>query len=148
MSLINILSNFFRNKYTFASAPAIIQNPKGEILLAKRKENCAFYPSMWELPGGMTEYNERIEDAVKREVKEEMGVDVKIIKRGKGIYEHLPNKECPFHIIEISYYARIVKGTPEAKDETQEVKWFKPKIIGKMKLAYEHKKILKGEGLI
>lgn len=143
-----MLSNFFRNKYTFASAPAIILNFRGEILLAKRKANCVFYPSLWGLPGGMTEYDEKIEDAVIREVKEEIGVKIKIIKRARGIYEHLPNKECPFHMIDIPYYAKIVKGTPEAKDETQEVKWFKPKAIGKMKLAYEHKKVLKGEGLI
>lgn len=148
MNMIRIMSKFVRNKYTFASAPAIIRNSQGEILLAKRKDNCVFYPSLWGLPGGMTEYDEKIEDSVKREVGEETGVKIKIIKRGRGIYEHLPTKECPFHIIEIPYYAKIINGTPEAKDETQEVKWFKPKVIGKMKLAYEHKKVLRGEGLI
>ena len=33
--------------------------------------------------------------------------------------------------------------TPKPKDETQEVKWFKPQELKKMKLAYTHNEILK-----
>lgn len=34
----------------------------------------------WETPGGRVEFGERIEDALKREIKEEVGVDIKINK--------------------------------------------------------------------
>ena len=148
MTIINSLLKHFRNQYVIAGVPVIIQNSKKEILLGKRANNQIFYPSMWGLPGGMIEYGEPIEDTVKREVREEMGVEVRIIKRAKGIYEHFPNKDCNFHMIDIPYYAKIIKGIPKPEDETSKVRWFKPSELEKMKLAYTHKQVLKGEGII
>jgi|SRR3989338_1445443 len=146
MGILNFLVRYFRNRYVMAGAPAIIVNDKGEILLGKRSAHVV-YPLFWSLPGGIIEHGESIEDAIKREVKEELGVDVVKLKRGKGIYENFPNKERGFHTIDIPYYCKI-KGTPTAKDETLEVRWFKGKEIKDMKLAYTHKEILEGEGLI
>lgn len=148
MNLLQIASKFIRNKLAFVGVPVIITNSKGEILLGKRKENHIIYPSFWGLPGGMVEYDELIEDTAKREIKEELGVEIKILKRTKKIYENLPNKNCNFHTIDIPFYAKIIKGSPKPKDETSEVKWFKSSEIKKMKLAYSQKKILEDEGLI
>jgi hypothetical protein len=50
--------------------------------------------------------------------------------------------------VDIPFYGKIIKGIPKAKDETKEIKWFKLSEIKNMKLAYSHKEILKGEGLI
>ena len=62
--------------------------------------------------------------------------------------EDFPKKECRLHLIDIPVYASIIDGIPKPKDETQKVKWFKSNEIKKMKLAYNHNEILKGEGLI
>lgn len=147
-SLIKLFSNFIKHKYVYVGIPVIIQNSKKEILLEKRNRKVLSYPDTWGLPGGMPNYNEKLADAAKREVKEELGVDVEIIKKAKNTYESFPTKECKFHNVDIPYYAMIINGIPEPKDETQEVKWFKPSEIRNMKLAYSHKEILKGEGLI
>lgn len=79
-----------------------------------------------------------------------MGIDIKITKQSKNFYETLPNKKSPIHSLNIAFYAKITKDSPKPKpkDETQEIKWFKPSEIKKMKLAYNHKEILKKEGLI
>ena len=37
-------------------------------------------PGTWETPGGRVEFGERIEDALKREIKEEVGIEIKINK--------------------------------------------------------------------
>jgi 8-oxo-dGTP diphosphatase len=147
-SIIKLASNFVKQKFVYAGVPVIIQNSKKEILLGKRGKKVLSYPGIWGLPGGMLDYEEKLIDAVRREVKEELGIDVKIIRRAKNIYENPPTKECKFHMIDIPYYAKIVNGIPKPKDETSEVKWFKPSEIRDMKLAYGHKNILKGEGLI
>jgi ADP-ribose pyrophosphatase YjhB (NUDIX family) len=148
-SIIKIASNFVKQKFVYAGVPVIIQNSKKEILLEKRNRKVLSYPDVWCLPGGMIDYGEKLVDTAKREVKEELGIDVKIIRRAKNVYENPPTKECKFHMIDIPYYAKIMKNdTPKPKDETSEVKWFKPLEIRKMKLAYDHKEILKGEGLI
>jgi 8-oxo-dGTP diphosphatase len=147
-SIIKICSRFIKQKLVYAGVPVIIQNSKKEILLGKRSKTNPSYSSFWGLPGGMIDYGEKIETTVGREVKEEMGVDIKIIRRSSNIYENIPNSNCKFHSIDIPYYAKIIKGVPKPKDETSEIKWFKPSEIKKMKLAYDHNKILKDEGIV
>jgi mutator protein MutT len=63
------------NKRVTPGVPAIIRNSKGEILLGKRDKNSLTYPDYWGLPGGLIEYGETVEQAIKRELKEELGVD-------------------------------------------------------------------------
>ena len=48
-----------------------------EYLAVKRK---AIEEGTWETPGGRVEFGERIEDALKREIKEEVGIKIKINK--------------------------------------------------------------------
>ncbi|MFZ1970621.1 MAG: NUDIX hydrolase [Candidatus Nanoarchaeia archaeon] len=134
------------NKKVIAGVPAIIRNSNGEILLGKRDKNMICYPDYWGLPGGIIETGETFEQTIKRELKEELGVESEPIKYGKASM-HMPMKECPLQSISIPIYCKI-KGIPEPKDETSEVKWFKPKEIRNMSLAYDHKKILKQEKLI
>lgn len=147
-SIIKIFSKLIKQKFVYVGVPVIIQNSKNEVLLGKRSANSLSYPSLWGLPGGMMDYGEDIETTVKREVKEELGVYVKIIKKSLNIYQNIPNKECKFHSVDIPHYAKIIKGIPKPKDETSEIKWFNPSEIKKMKLAYNHNKILKGEGIV
>ncbi len=134
------------NKRIIPGVPAIIKNSRGEILLGKRGKNLLTYPGYWGLPGGLIEYGETIKQAIKRELKEELGVDSEFIKYGM-LYEALPAKRFHFHYLNIPAYCRL-KGKPKPGDETSEIRWFKPKEIKKMKLAYKHKEILKQEGLI
>ena len=145
--LINYALKFFKQKHVIAGVPVIIQNSKKEILLGKRA-NQFFYPNIWGLPGGLIEVGEPLKEAAKREIKEELGINIKIIRKSNNIYEDFPKKECNLHLLSIPFYAKITKGKPEPKDETTEVKWFKPPKIKKLKLAYNHTEILKGEGLI
>ncbi len=60
-----------------ASGPVIIENNK--VLLNKEKKEHG--SDMWMFPGGMVEdFDIPLEETCRREVKEEMGIDVKIIK--------------------------------------------------------------------
>ncbi len=145
-SLAKIM-RIFGKKLVLTGTPVIIENSKKEILLGKRSPKEIFYPSVWGLPGGMVEHKENFKDAAKREVNEELGVKIKIIKQLEN-YESSPNKNCPLHRMDVPFTAKITKGIPKPKDETTEVKWFKPAEIKKMKLAYTHKEILKKEGFI
>ncbi|MBU1252095.1 MAG: NUDIX hydrolase [Nanoarchaeota archaeon] len=141
-----IVSHLIKSKLVIVGIPAIIKNSRGEILLGKREKNAVYYPSTWGLPGGLMDRGESIDKAIRRELKEELGVSSNVIKHGK-IFNSLPTKECQIHSINIPVYCEI-KGAPKSEDETSEVKWFKPEEIKKMKLAYRHKEILKEEGII
>jgi 8-oxo-dGTP diphosphatase len=48
----------------------------GEVLLEQRPVGAAIYPDCWDIPGGHLEGDERPEDAMRREMLEELGVEV------------------------------------------------------------------------
>ena len=48
----------------------------GEVLLCHRSPTRAWYPDVWDLPGGHVEDGESTQDALRRELSEELGVDV------------------------------------------------------------------------
>jgi 8-oxo-dGTP diphosphatase len=134
------------NKRVVPGVPAIIRNDKGEILLGKRAKNMHLFPDYWGLPGGLIEYGETVEMAIKRELREEIGVESEVTHYGKPSMS-LPSKEFKFQDLSLPVYCKI-KGVPQAGDETSQVKWFAPSKIKRMKLAYDHKKILQEEGLL
>jgi 8-oxo-dGTP diphosphatase len=59
------------------SAAVLFVNPSGEVLLRLRDDRPNLpYPNQWDLVGGAVEHRETITEAVVREVKEEIGIDV------------------------------------------------------------------------
>jgi 8-oxo-dGTP diphosphatase len=59
------------------SAAVLFVNPVGEVLLRLRDDRPdLIYPNQWDLIGGAVERGETIGEAVVREVKEELGLDV------------------------------------------------------------------------
>ncbi len=56
-------------------AAAVIERPDGEFLLARRPEGKA-YSGYWEFPGGKIEAGESVEQALRRELEEELGITI------------------------------------------------------------------------
>lgn len=59
---------------------ALIINNKDQILLVKRADDDDFLPGSWELPGGGVEYGETAQEAIIREIKEECGIEIEVLK--------------------------------------------------------------------
>lgn len=55
----------------------VIKNPSGILLTYRQAES---YNNLWHLPGGTVYYNEGLEETVHRIAKEELGIEVKILK--------------------------------------------------------------------
>lgn len=60
-------------------AVAVIYNNKGKVLICKKPEGRGVFPGQWALPGGGIEENEKMEEALRREVWEEVGLKIKEI---------------------------------------------------------------------
>ncbi|MDZ4727360.1 MAG: NUDIX hydrolase [Leptospira sp.] len=93
---------------------AIIKNPKGKVLLVQQKKNGSGY---WLLPGGGIEFGESAEEALKRELKEELDLDVtktQFLLLNESID---PNKKR--HLIQLVFSAKVKDLVPKlnAKEE-------------------------------
>ncbi|MDR1054524.1 MAG: NUDIX domain-containing protein [Prevotellaceae bacterium] len=68
----NCKQRFFIN--ASAAVAALIENEKGELIFTRRKNDPA--KNMLDLPGGFIDLGETAEEAVRRELKEELNVDI------------------------------------------------------------------------
>lgn len=103
-------------------AGALILNEKNEILLMKRKKDPE--AGYWSIPGGRVDFLEQIEKTIKREIREELGVDSEIVSL-LGITDHIiPEKKT--HWVSPCYLMRITKGVPRnvEPDKHVQIKWF------------------------
>ena len=110
----------------------IIQNDKGEILLMKRPNTIPVDRTtvgMWGVPGGEVEFMEKIEDGVKREAIEELGVEIEIIKRIGHHDQILEKSKVHWHCN--SFLCKIKSGEPNIlePDKCEKLEWFDPKNI-------------------
>ena len=98
----------------------IVENDK--ILLIKRK-NASLFDGMWTNPGGKIEPGENIEDAVVREVFEEVGVKVRVIQK---ISDYFHYQEGELFGIYSGYKVEVVSGTPFIRepDKFSELDYF------------------------
>jgi ADP-ribose pyrophosphatase YjhB (NUDIX family) len=99
----------------------------GKILLSHRLADP--FKGMWDLPGGFMEEMESPENGVKRETREELGVEIEI-KKLIGVFGPT---QYPFggqegYNVDIYYQARIISGEPAAMtgSDVMEIKWFDP----------------------
>jgi 8-oxo-dGTP diphosphatase len=79
----------------------------------------------WSLPGGVVETGERLEEALRREVREETGLEVEIICLVE-IYERimLDGAGAPeYHYVLMDYLCRPIGGTLCAADDASKAEW-------------------------
>lgn len=62
--------------YIGVSVGVCLVNDKGEIFLAKRSQHVSNERGCWEKPGGKVDFGESLQDAIKREMKEEYGIEI------------------------------------------------------------------------
>lgn len=81
---------------------------KGRFLIVKRSENDDFLPNYWEFPGGGVEASETIENALIREIKEEICIDITHNKKELiGISEEFMNKDKTERYLQLNYKVEL-----------------------------------------
>ena len=124
------------NKPLIEVAAALIKK-NGKFLLCLRKPD-DHYGDLWEFPGGKIEAGETAQAAIVREMKEELGIDVRAVDLAGEFYD-----EDDALIIKVFLVCcDIVGGEPQALD-CQDWGFFSSQEIKKLALAPADKKICK-----
>ncbi|MFD1095851.1 NUDIX domain-containing protein [Salegentibacter chungangensis] len=109
-----------------------------KVLLIKRKNDP--FQDHWALPGGFIEDDEDLEDAAKRELKEETGVKVDVMEQVRAFGK--PGRDPRGRTISVAFLSRIFcEEELKPSDDAKEAKWFD--IDNLPDLAFDHEEIIK-----
>jgi 8-oxo-dGTP diphosphatase len=109
-------------KLVLVAACALI-DPDGRVLIAQRPPDKAM-AGLWEFPGGKVEPGERPEEALIRELREELGVTVQ--EACLAPFTFASHAYPEFQLLMPLYLCRRWDGTPTAHEHTA-IKWVRPR---------------------
>jgi len=111
-----------------------------KILLIKRAEKEDKFYGFWSIPGGGTEINETYEEALDREILEEISCKIKSRKYFKSYYYKV-NEDL--HVRSI-YFEGEIEGIIKLNKESLEYKWFSYEEIKNpnLKIAFNQREVL------
>lgn len=133
LGYLDYISN--KLKSPFLTVDAVI-SVEGGVIVIKRSNP----PFGWALPGGFVDYGESLEEAVRREMKEETGLDLSDLKQFHTYSD--PGRDPRFHTVCTVFTAKG-KGVPQAGDDAADIKLITAQDIDKLDFAFDHRDILK-----
>lgn len=122
---------------------AVIYGQQGKMLLIQRGPKSKSEPGTWTIPGGAVEYGETMAAAVIRETREELGIEVKVLKQ-YGCADHIMPKEGQ-HWVSTIFECKVVSGEPKIMEpeKCSALGWFGLEEIEQLPLGVIMKENLK-----
>jgi mutator protein MutT len=110
--------------YIGVGVGAIIVDQQGRLFLARRGPKAKNERGLWEFPGGSVELGERLVDALRREIREEYGVEIEVGEQLDVVDHILPDEGQ--HWVSPTFICRIESGEPVIRepDKCSEIGWF------------------------
>jgi ADP-ribose pyrophosphatase YjhB (NUDIX family) len=108
-----------------AGVGAVVLDSESRVLLVRRGQEPLL--GEWSLPGGALELGERLEDGVRREVREETGLDVEP-EEIVAVFDHISHASddrvrVRFHYVLVDYRCRVLGGTLMSATDVTEARW-------------------------
>lgn len=122
----------FKKDHVVTSVVAVIINNTGEVLLTKR--NIPPFLGEWVMPGGKIDLGEPIIRAIKREVREEVGLEVEV-QQLLDVFEHVTPGEEHYHFVILYYRCHPLSNEFNHNDsEVAEARWVPSDELWKYKM--------------
>src|SRR5262245_14037067 len=108
------------------TASALVTDASGRLLMARR--GIEPYLGMWDLPGGFLDEGEDPVAALRRELREETGLEIEPLELlGAYVDWYGPaGGDGVQATLNLYWTARAVAGEPQAADDVAELRWFAP----------------------
>lgn len=123
-----------RRRNPVPTVDIIIEIPGQGLVLIQR----ANPPYGWALPGGYVDYGESLEDAARREAREETSLEVFLLGQLHSYSD--PRRDPRQHNISTVFVAQA-DGTPRAADDARSLEIFRPEDLPQS-LVFDHGQIL------
>jgi len=117
-------------------AVAVIRNKNGQVFVAQRPDN-VHQGGLWEFPGGKVESGETVLEALKREIKEEIGISVKDAQPLIKISYQYPDKHVLLDVWEVLRYSGNAHGK-----EGQPCNWVESGDLGQLSFPAANRPII------
>ncbi len=122
------------------TATAIVELPQDKILLIRR--NTVPFRGYWALPGGRSEPSESVEQTIVREVKEETGLTVEVVRKIGEYHEQGVESGFEYDYYPACFLVRVVGGEIRKQEsEIQDIELFSIEDIP-TNLAFVHNKMV------
>ena len=106
--------------YPLPGVAALIANPKNQVLIVQTHK----WSGLWGVPGGKIDYGETIEVALKREMREEVGLEISDLQfafNSEIIKD--PKFHKPMHFVSLEFVARSASSDVVINEEIAEFAW-------------------------
>lgn len=123
-----------------AVAVGIVINAQGEVLIAKRLPH-QHQGECWEFPGGKIEENESVEEAIKRELYEEVGLTIIHSEPWLEIEHDYHDRAVCLKVHKVTAFSGVAIGK-----EGQSIEWVKPEALLNFTWPQANEEIVKALG--
>lgn len=117
----------------------VIRDEQGRVLITKMPDNLGAYPGQWGILGGGVEEGEMIEDALKREAQEELGISIDEISPFT-FHDDIAEKIFPdghkeeIYMVYLIFDCRYKSGDVVLNEEWERYEWVKPEMLSEFDL--------------
>ena len=104
----------------------IEHDSSGKILLVKRSETADYLPGIWEDMGGRIKQFEDPEDALRREVREETGLEIEVLKPLAVFHDYYGERTAENELLIITYWCKAKSDQVMLSEEHSAYQWVLP----------------------
>jgi mutator protein MutT len=120
-----------------AATGVLFVKSDGSFLLSRRANNPG--KGSWDMPGGFVEFGETAEEAIRREIREELQIEMERLEYFGSFPNEYPYKDVMYHTLDLIFLCRLADDSQmevTLDPEILELQWFTPETVEMDSIAF------------